>query len=141
MTATPSATRKASAPRDLGDAGRKLWNDIARQVAGDGLELDATEKRVLHDACVTADDVERLQIALKSAPVVVVGSAGQEQPNRLFDEVRKGRALIASLLKQLDLTDPETKVKGTGSRTTSATARAAASVRWGRGTSGVGSAH
>ena len=130
-------TRKSAPPAGLGDAGRRLWDEITRQVADDGLELDARDKRLLRDASFTADDLERLEVALKEAAIQVVGSTGQPVPNRLWDETRKARQLIASLLRQLDLSDPETSArKGTGSATTSTSARAAAAVRW-RG-SGVG---
>lgn len=125
-----AADDKDSAPTDLADAGRELWCSVTEQLHSDGLELDATERRVLHDACRVADDAERLAVALRSAPVVVTGSTGQEVPNRLFDEVRKSRALIAALLKQLDLADPEARRSGSGSKTTSSSARAAAQVRW-----------
>lgn len=129
--------RKAPSPAGLGTTGRKLWDDIARQVAGDGLELDTIERRVLRDACFTADDLAVIEAALEDASVVVEGSTGQPRVNPLFDEARKARALIATLLRQLDLDDPEAVGRGRGSRTTSTAARAAASVRW-HGASGLG---
>lgn len=129
-----TTTRKSPAPAGLNAAGKRLWDDITRQVADDGLELDASEKRVLADACRTADDAARLSSALETAPVEVVGSTGQPMPNKLFDEVRKSRSLIASLLKQLDLDPSEHRGTGSGSRTTSTSARAAAQVRWSKPT-------
>lgn len=127
MTSEP--VRKAPPPAGLGKAGRRLWNDVARQVAGDGLVLDQRERRILRDAARTADDLERIEAALESAPVMVAGSTGQPVPNRLWDEARKSRSLIAALLRQLDLDDRDART-GRGSATTSTSARAAAFVRW-----------
>lgn len=132
-----TTTRKSPAPAGLNAAGKRLWDDITRQVADDGLELDASEKRVLADACRTADDAERLTSALEKAPVEVVGSTGQPMPNKLFDEVRKSRSLVASLLRQLDLQPAEDARSGRGSQTTSTSARAAAAVRWAKPSGGV----
>lgn len=130
-----TGVRKARPPADLGDAGRKLWDTIARQVAGDGLELDARDLGLLREAAATKDELARLELGLADAPLTVTGSTGQVRPHPLFDEVRKSRALLRQLLSQLDLADPTTaqNVNGQGNPGNSAVHRAAAHARW-RGT-------
>ena len=122
-----SSVETAAPPRGLGAAGLELWNAIAGQVAGDGLVLDTRELRVLRDACRTADDVEVIEAALAAGEPMVLGSTGQPRVNPLFDESRKGRALIATLLKHISLDDPvEAPRRGAQSSTS---ARAAGLTR------------
>lgn len=110
--------KKARPPAGLGKAGRALWNDIATQVADDGLILDARDLRLLRDAAKTADDLASIEAALEDAPATVAGSMGQSRAQPLLDEARKARALIANLLKQINLTD-EAERRAPGVKTAS----------------------
>lgn len=124
-----SGPRPARTPPGLGDAGRRLWRSVAADVAASGLELDARELRVLRDAARTADDLELIEEALAGAPAVVVGSTGQPRPQPLLEEARKARALIATLLRVLDLDDPAEAGHRGGVARSSTAARAAVMVR------------
>lgn len=125
-----TVTRKARRPSQLGVDGGALWDRVTRQLADDGLELDARETALLTEACRAQDELGRLQAALQDAPTVTLGSQGQERVHPLFSEVRAARAQVAALLAQVDLRDPAEARPGSGSRTTSASARAAVAVRW-----------
>lgn len=98
-------TKKPAPPAGLGRAGKALWNGIATQVAGDGLMLDARDLRLLRDAAMTADDLDVIEKALIKAPALVAGSTGQLRAQPLLDEARKARSLIATLLRQVNLSD------------------------------------
>jgi hypothetical protein len=74
------------------------------------------------------DDLDRLEVALATAPVLTVGSTGQERPNPLFGECRQTRALLAALLKQLAIPDPEVEKAKAKARSEQATR--AARARW-----------
>jgi hypothetical protein len=129
-----SKSKPSPAPAGLGSAGRALWRSIARQVADDGLELDAREHRWLADACAEADLVGVLASALTDAPLMVRGSQGQDVINPLIPELRQHREALGRLLKRLELADPNAlEGSGRGSQTTSTTARAAALSKRGYG--------
>lgn len=128
--------KAAPVPANLGTDGRALWRDVAGQVAADGMELDARERRWLTDACAEADVVAVLAGGLVGAPLMVRGSQGQDVINPVFAEIRQHREALGRLLARLRLDEPEENVVvvGRGSRTTSTSARAAAMARYGRGT-------
>lgn len=129
----------AAAPAGLGKAGRALWRDIARQIADDGLVLDARELRWLRDACFEADQLAVLEAELAGAALVVKGSQNQPVAHPLIGEARRCRVTIAGLLARIGLEDPNASVgSGRGSRTTSESARAAAMTRHHRSRSGLG---
>ncbi len=115
-------------PAGLGTDGKALWESVAEQVAGDGLELDARERRWLADACAEADVVATLAAALRGAKLMVRGSQGQDVINPLFVEVRQHREALGRLLARLKLDDPATE--GSLHRYDSTTAREAAFKRW-----------
>ena len=125
-----SEIRPAPAPRDLASAGKALWKDVARQLADDGLELDARERRWLRDACAEADLIAVLEDGLKDAPLMVRGSQGQDVINPLISELRQHREALGRLLARLKTEDPDdVRSPGRGSRTTPTMARAAAHAR------------
>src|SRR5690606_5144108 len=72
------------APRGIGTAGRKLWNDIVKDY-----DLRADELRVLAKACALEDHIAALQKGLEKAPLTVTGSQGQEVINPLYTEIRQ----------------------------------------------------
>lgn len=111
------------APARLGAGGRRLWREVQTVVV-----LRHDEAVLLEKACRTLDDLDRLEVALAGASVLTIGSTGQERPNPLFGECRQARALLAALLKQLAIPDPEgEKVKAKGR---SEKATRAARARW-----------
>jgi len=119
-------------PKGLGPAGRKLWKSICRDY-----ELRPDELTVLESACREADLIQRLEEALKDAPLVVKGSMGQEVASPLVTEIRLHRSTQASLLKQLKIPDLEEEdeepiVIRRRPMSRSDAARKAANARWGK---------
>lgn len=111
-------------PADLGPQGGALWREI-----GGTFVLRVDELRVLEDACREVDLIERLEDALRGAPLVVTGSQGQPVANPLVQELRQHRSLVARLLAGLKLPDEEGgELRAAQDR--SAKARSAALVRW-----------
>lgn len=109
-------------PPGLGPQGSCLW----REISG-GFELRVDELRVLEDACREVDLIERLEDALRDAPLVVTGSQGQPVASPLVQELRQHRSLVARLLAALKLPDEDEQADV---RERSAQARHAAVVRW-----------
>lgn len=106
--------------------GARLWDDIA----GNGAYiLRPDELRILEDACREADLVERLEVALRDAPLVVKGSMGQEVSSPLVSELRQHRVTLNTLLKSLRLPEDAPNAADDGSNR----ARKAATERWARG--------
>lgn len=123
------SVKAAPVPAGLGTEGRGLWRDVARQVADDGLAMDARERRWLRDACAEADVVAVLDAGLVDAPLMVRGSQGQDVINPVFSEIRQHREALGRLLARVRLDDPADAAEARGSRTTSTTARAASFAR------------
>jgi hypothetical protein len=95
--------RKPSAPAGLGARGRKLWREIVAIY-----DLRPDDLVILENACRIWDEIERLRVALETAPLLVRGSLGQDRANPLLAEIRQARALQAQLFRRLDLPDVET---------------------------------
>jgi len=72
-----------------------------------------------------------LMTHLEGAPRVVKGSQGQDVAHPLISEIRLHRAALGALLGRVSVVDPRDASSGTGSRTTTAMARAAAFARHG----------
>ncbi|MBM0125603.1 hypothetical protein [Pimelobacter simplex] len=122
------SVKAARCPANLGTEGRRLWREIAAQVAADGLELDRKELELLRSAAAEADMLARIEAGLVDEPTVVTGAQGQRVAHPLLGEARRSRAAIAALLKQIQLAPPAEPV-GKGGRTTSTQARSAAMSR------------
>lgn len=117
---------KPKMPANLGVEGKLLWRSVTAVH-----ELGPDSVRVLTDACREADVVERLEVELRGAPLMVRGSQGQLVASPLVSEVRQHRSVLAGLLKALKL--PATA--GDAQRAeqlVSEQARAAARARWDR---------
>lgn len=97
MSSTP-----ARGPAGLGAAGRAFW----RKVVAD-YELDHDGVALLEQACRTLDELDRLQVAVAGADLLVEGSAGQPRPHPLLGELRAHRLALGKLLTQLALPDEE----------------------------------
>ena len=122
------------APRGIGTAGRKLWNDIVKDY-----DLRADELRVLAKACALEDHIAALQKGLEKAPLTVTGSQGQEVINHLYTEIRQQMSTQATLLRQLKLADADEEAaqssgERTGPMSREESARKAAKARWSRKT-------
>jgi hypothetical protein len=117
-----TAMRKTP-PGDLSKAGKALWTETLAT-----FDLDATEQRLLAEACRACDELDVLRRALASSEPLVEGSQGQPRPNPLYDEMRRHRDSLAKLIGALGIPSPEQQV------TVSDKARAAASARWAKRT-------
>jgi hypothetical protein len=111
-------------PPRLSAGGRRFWRDIQS-----AYELRPDELLILEKACRTVDDLGRLEAALAASPVLVAGSMGQTKVSPLFAECRATRALLAALLKQIDVPDP-VEVAQLHAATRSTQAVKAARAKW-----------
>jgi hypothetical protein len=112
-------------PSGLKAPGRRLWTAVVGPYI-----LTPAELAMLEKACVTLDELERLEKAVRALPdLVVTGSMGQPRMHPLLSEVRAHRVLLAKLAEQLNLPDIDQQI---GLRAGSRQARKAAVVRWNR---------
>ena len=116
-------------PPGLAAAGRRLWREITTEYA---LRVDEVE--LLDAACRTADEIDRIEAELATAPTMVAGSKGQERPHPLFAEVRQHRLVLSRLLAALQIPDAD---EGGRADARSTAGRQMAIARWrGRGSAG-----
>jgi hypothetical protein len=110
-------------PTGLKAPGRRLWTAVAGLYV-----LTPAEVAMLGEACRTADELDRLERAVRALPdLVTTGSAGQLKPHPLLAEVRAHRTLLERLTTALNLPDDDQEV---GLRAGSRHARTAARGRW-----------
>jgi hypothetical protein len=70
--------------------------------------LTPAELAMLGEACRTADEVDRLERAVRALPELVVsGSTGQPKAHPLLAEVRAHRQLLERLTSALNLPDDD----------------------------------
>lgn len=117
----------ADRPAGLGEAGARLWGDVA----GTWI-LRGDERRVLMDACSEADLVDELEEERRRGPLTVKGSMGQPAPAPALTELRAHRSVLAALLRQLHLPDQDADDAPVSAQEKSRAARAAARARWDR---------
>ena len=91
-------------PRGLGTEGQKLWTGV---VAEFDLAAEPHKRRILFDACKTADVIKRLDDAARTAPLTVKGSMGQEVINPLIAQAQVAKGQLAQLLGRLNFAPPE----------------------------------
>ena len=116
-------SEELSAPSGLGAPGRRLWAAVAASYV-----LTPAEVSVLVEACRTADELDRLERALRRLPALTVsGSMGQPRAHPLLAEARAHRLLLERLTAALNLPDDDQEV---GLRGSSRHARTAALGRW-----------
>jgi hypothetical protein len=108
--------KRPTAPRDLGDAGKRVWRHIWSELQ-DGLVLDERELLLLREACGVADDLERLDGMITSAE-------DERTVLRVLSERRQQRLAFGRLLAQIELAGEPAKTP------TQRRASRAATVRW-----------
>ncbi len=121
-------TERHPLPAGLSSDGTALWGAITAQAESDRLTLDRRESAWLELAARTADELGKIERALKNAPATTKGSQGQPVPNPLFAEARAARTQIAALLAKIDLYPPEESAAPAVPR--SVAARRAVNARW-----------
>lgn len=84
--------------RRFAKPGRTLWDSVTDQ-----FELDPAELALLGQACLTLDELIRLEKAMKTADLLVEGSKGQPVSNPLLTQVREHRRLLDALCRSLAL--------------------------------------
>jgi hypothetical protein len=90
--------------------------------------LTPGERALLVEACRTADELGRLEKAVRALPELTVeGSTGQPRAHPLFAEVRAHRQLLERLTSALALPDVDEEV---GAGRAQKHAKRAAAVRW-----------
>jgi hypothetical protein len=90
-----SAPKRPAAPRDLSDAGKRVWRHIWQELPTD-MELDEREQLILREACGVADDLARLDELFTAA-------TDQQAELRILSEKRQQRLAFGRLLAQLEL--------------------------------------
>jgi hypothetical protein len=123
MVGRSSSDDDLKPPTGLKASGRKLWTAVAGSYI-----LTASEVEMLRQAARTADELDRLERAVRALPdLVTTGSTGQLKPHPLLAEVRAHRLLLERLTTALNLPDDSEEV---GTRASSRHARRAAEGRW-----------
>lgn len=112
-------------PAGLGQKGAKFWREIQKDY-----ELATFEEMLLEQACRELDLIARFERKLKTQPVVVKGSMGQDIANPLSVAIMKHRQTFGSLMKQLKLPALEDDKPRSAA---SLHGQAAANARWKRG--------
>jgi hypothetical protein len=123
MVGRSSSEDDVRPPPGLRAPGKRLWLSVT-----DKYVLTAAEVEMLGQAARTADELDRLERAVRSLPdLTTVGSTGQVRSHPLLSEVRNHRLLLERLTTALNLPDESEEV---GSRAGQRHARRAAEGRW-----------
>ena len=111
-------------PSGLKTSGKRLWVAVAESFV-----LNPGELAMLEQACRTADELDRLERAVRALPeLTTAGSTGQVKPHPLLAEVRAHRLLLERLTGSLNL--PDEDEEGPGLRPAQRHAQRAARARW-----------
>src|SRR5215217_4265082 len=93
-------------PTGLKAPGRRLWDAVVGPYI-----LTPAEMLILREACRTADELDRLEKALRELnDLVVSGSTGQPRAHPLLEEVRAHRVLVDKLVNSLNLPDDNEEI-------------------------------
>ena len=112
-------------PTGLKTPGKQLWDAVINKYV-----LTASEIEMLGQACRTADELDRLEKAVRALPdLTTTGSTGQLKPHPLLGEVRAHRQLLERLTAALNLPDDDQEV---GLRPGQKHAQTAIRARWNR---------
>jgi hypothetical protein len=99
---TMSKPGSDAAPTGLGTAGRNLKAAVLADLPR-GWEFDSREEAILDLACRQADDLHRLERAIRRDGTMTKGSAGQPVTHPALGEARLGRLAIQRLLQRLEI--------------------------------------
>jgi phage terminase small subunit len=116
-----------TAPKALGPAGKKLWKAVLADLPS-GWELDQREIELLGLAARQADDLTKLEAAIRKEGVTSSGSTGQRTVHPAVIEARQARLAVSRLLGAIALPDADEQ-PATAATTRS---RKAAQARWAR---------
>jgi phage terminase small subunit len=119
----------ATAPKTLAAAGRKLWKQAVAALPEEW-ELDERGEAVLMLAARQADDLAKLEKAIKGKGAMVKGSQGQPVVNPAIAEARQARLAISRLLGTLPFDDVDPEKDAKPKDTPSMRGRRAARARW-----------
>jgi hypothetical protein len=123
MASRSSSEDDAKPPTGLKAPGRRLWLSVATRYV-----LTAGELEMLGQACRTADELDRLERAVRALPdLTTTGSTGQPRAHPLLEEVRRHRLLLERLTGALNLPDEDEEV---GLRPGQKHGRKAIMARW-----------
>ena len=112
-------------PKDLGPRGKRTWTSTVAD-----FDLRADELATLEELCRALDTLDVIEEALRGAPLIVAGHAGQQRAHPLLSEARGYRASIVQLTRVLGLSDAVDDGEVVPSPA-SQRARKAAMARWG----------
>ena len=98
------AARRPKVPSGLDTEGCRLWREIVGEF---DVNEEPHKRRILFDACRTADLIERLDDAMGGQPLTVRGSMGQEVIHPLLAQSQSARTQLAQLLSRLNFAPPE----------------------------------
>lgn len=93
------AERRPKTPNGLGTEGSKLWREI---VGAFDLTEEPYKRRILFDACKTADLIDLLDTAMADEPLTAKGSMGQLVIHPLIAQSQSARTQLAQLLTRLN---------------------------------------
>ena len=104
--ADPSSEDNVKPPTGLKAPGKRLWAAVATKYV-----LTPAELEMLSQACRTADELDRLERAVRQlAELTVRGSTGQPKAHPLLEEVRRHRVLLERLTGALCLPNEDEEV-------------------------------
>src|SRR5512133_3494015 len=93
-------------PTGLRTAGKRLWAAVIESFV-----LNLGELSMLEQACRTADELDRLEKAVRALPeLTTTGSTGQLKPHPLLAEARAHRLLLERLVGALALPTEDEEV-------------------------------
>jgi hypothetical protein len=104
--ADPSSEHNVKPPTGLKAQGKRLWAAVATKYV-----LTPAELEMLAQACRTADELDRLERAVRQlSELTVRGSTGQPKAHPLLEEVRRHRVLLERLTSALCLPNEDEQV-------------------------------
>jgi P27 family predicted phage terminase small subunit len=98
------AVRRPKTPDGLGTEGRKLWREVVGTF--DVIE-EPHKRRILFDACKTADLIDQLDTAMAGEPLTAKGSMGQLVIHPLIAQAQSSRTQLSQLLSRLNFAPSE----------------------------------
>jgi hypothetical protein len=123
MAGRSSSEDDVRPPAGLKAPGKRLWSAVAGLYV-----LTPAEVEMLGQACRTADELDRLERAVRALPdLTTTGSTGQPRAHPLLEEVRRHRLLLERLTGALNLPDEDEEV---GLRPGQKHGRRAINARW-----------